>query len=97
MFVLFQGKKVFYHKVIIETPNNKELVSVKCLTAASYNFTKAPHSLVRRDVDLPLGFEEPMYVSIERFSTSHKFLVHLNREYLIFFKLFNLYAEFHIK
>lgn len=55
----FQGKKVFYHKVIIETPTNKEFVSVKCLTSVPYNLTKTPHNLTRRDV-LPVGFEEPM-------------------------------------
>lgn len=58
----FQGKKVFYHKVIIETPTNKEFVSVKCFTSVPYNLTKTPHNITRRDV-LPFGFEEPMYVS----------------------------------
>lgn len=53
---------MFYHKVIIETPNGKENVSVKCLTKAPLNNTRASHSLTRREVDLPLGFEEPMYV-----------------------------------
>lgn len=52
---------MFYHKVIIETPNSKEFVSVKCITSAPYNVTKSAHSLTRRDV-LPIGFEEPMYV-----------------------------------
>lgn len=59
----FQGKKVFYHKVIIESPMNKEFVSVKCITSLPVfsNHTKNAHSLTRRDV-LPVGFEEPMYV-----------------------------------
>lgn len=29
-----QGKKVYYHKIIIESPaNGKEIVSVKCITS----------------------------------------------------------------
>lgn len=58
---IFQGKKVFHHKVIVETNDLKEYVSVKCVTMASpaYNTTRHSHSISRRDV-LPAGFEEPM-------------------------------------
>lgn len=51
---------MFYHKVVIETPSGKENVSVKCLTKAPLNTTRSAHSVTRREVDLPLGFEEPM-------------------------------------
>lgn len=56
-----QGKKVYYHKIIIETNDNKEFVSVKCISMAlpTYNVTRHSHSIARRDV-LPPGFEEPM-------------------------------------
>lgn len=56
----FQGKKIFYHKVVIESSNSKEVVSVKCITTRPYyNGTMDAHKLYRRDV-LPAGFEEPM-------------------------------------
>lgn len=60
-----QGKKVYYHKIIVETNENKEFVSVKCVTMAlpTYNVTRHSHSIARRDV-LPPGFEEPMYVAL---------------------------------
>lgn len=56
-----QGKKVYYHKIIVETNDNKEFVSVKCVTMAlpTYNVTRHSHNIARRDV-LPPGFEEPM-------------------------------------
>lgn len=54
-----QGKTVFYHEIIIQTENNKEFVSVKCITAVPFNSTENSHVLRRRDV-LPAGFEEPM-------------------------------------
>lgn len=50
---------MFYHKIIIESENNKEFVSVKCITALPFNTTENAHVLTRRDV-LPAGFEEPM-------------------------------------
>lgn len=28
-----QGKKVYYHKIIIQSTNGKEIVSVKCITS----------------------------------------------------------------
>uniref|UniRef100_A0A182JZP0 ZP domain-containing protein n=1 Tax=Anopheles christyi TaxID=43041 RepID=A0A182JZP0_9DIPT len=52
------GKKVFYHRIIVETgpETGKEIVSVKCITSGpSYNVT---HGIVKRDV-LPAGFQEP--------------------------------------
>ncbi|XP_041771143.1 uncharacterized protein LOC121593116 [Anopheles merus] len=52
------GKKVFYHRIIVETgpDTGKEIVSVKCITTGpSYNVT---HGIVKRDV-LPAGFQEP--------------------------------------
>jgi len=70
----FQGKKVYYHKIIIESTSGKEIVSVKCITTASpaYNVmmnattgssststsSGGIHGLVKRDV-LPAGFQEP--------------------------------------
>uniref|UniRef100_A0A182PFH4 ZP domain-containing protein n=1 Tax=Anopheles epiroticus TaxID=199890 RepID=A0A182PFH4_9DIPT len=53
------GKKVFYHRIIVETgpETGKEIVSVKCITSGpSYNVTH--HGIVKRDV-LPAGFQEP--------------------------------------
>lgn len=61
-FVSFeQGKKVFHHKIIIETMDTKEFVNVKCITTVgpAYNVTRHSHSIAKRDV-LPIGFEEPM-------------------------------------
>ncbi|KAH8279364.1 hypothetical protein KR026_008035 [Drosophila bipectinata] len=64
------GKKVYYHKIIIESANSKEIVSVKCITTSSpaynvmMNATTSSSSssngrgLVKRDV-LPAGFQEP--------------------------------------
>ncbi|XP_036330244.1 uncharacterized protein LOC118742349 isoform X1 [Rhagoletis pomonella] len=59
------GKKVYYHKIIIESPEGKEIVSVKCITTEPFynalmmNVTKREHhGIVRRDV-LPAGFQEP--------------------------------------
>lgn len=52
------GKKVFYHRVIIEGDEEfgKEVISVKCITNGPlYNVT---HGIVKRDV-LPAGFQEP--------------------------------------
>ncbi|XP_065084526.1 uncharacterized protein qsm [Ochlerotatus camptorhynchus] len=52
------GKKVFYHRVIIEGDQEfgKEVISVKCITNGPlYNIT---HGIVKRDV-LPVGFKEP--------------------------------------
>lgn len=55
----FQGKKVYYHKIIVEGAGDygKEIVSVKCILAgpSSYNITNHRHA---RDV-LPAGFTEP--------------------------------------
>lgn len=68
--LVFQGKKVYYHKIIIESANSKEIVSVKCITTSSpaynvmMNATTSSSSssngrgLVKRDV-LPAGFQEP--------------------------------------
>ncbi|KAH8373774.1 hypothetical protein KR200_008146 [Drosophila serrata] len=64
-----QGKKVYYHKIIIESANSKEIVSVKCITSSSpaYNVmmnatttssSSSGRGLVKRDV-LPAGFQEP--------------------------------------
>ncbi|KAH8280265.1 hypothetical protein KR018_001320, partial [Drosophila ironensis] len=70
---LLQGKKVYYHKIIIESANSKEIVSVKCITTSSpaYNVmmnattttsssstSSGVRGLVKRDV-LPAGFQEP--------------------------------------
>ncbi|XP_059612891.1 uncharacterized protein LOC132259331 [Phlebotomus argentipes] len=53
------GKKVFYHKIIIEGKGSKEVVSVKCITTGPvYNVTARGHGIVRRDT-LPAGFQEP--------------------------------------
>ncbi|XP_067629629.1 uncharacterized protein qsm isoform X2 [Eurosta solidaginis] len=59
------GKKVYYHKIIIESSSAKEVVSVKCITTGPFyhplmlNVTKREHhGVVRRDV-LPAGFQEP--------------------------------------
>ncbi|XP_058457471.1 uncharacterized protein LOC131434605 isoform X2 [Malaya genurostris] len=52
------GKKVFYHRIIIEGDQEfgKEIVNVKCTTNGPlYNVT---HGIVKRDV-LPAGFQEP--------------------------------------
>lgn len=52
------GKKVFYHRVIIEGDEEfgKEVISVKCITNGPlYNVS---HGIVKRDV-LPAGFQEP--------------------------------------
>uniref|UniRef100_A0A0A1XIK0 Linoleate 9S-lipoxygenase n=3 Tax=Zeugodacus cucurbitae TaxID=28588 RepID=A0A0A1XIK0_ZEUCU len=57
------GKKVYYHKILIESDVGKEVVSVKCITTEPFynvlmlNATKH-HGVVRRDV-LPAGFQEP--------------------------------------
>lgn len=57
------GKKVYYHKILIESAEGKEVVSVKCITTEPFynvlmlNATKH-HGVVRRDV-LPAGFQEP--------------------------------------
>ncbi|GAB0090309.1 uncharacterized protein DMENIID0001_050280 [Sergentomyia squamirostris] len=52
------GKKVFYHRIIIEGKGGKEIVSVKCITTGPvYNVTQG-HGIVRRDT-LPAGFQEP--------------------------------------
>uniref|UniRef100_A0A182IYI4 ZP domain-containing protein n=1 Tax=Anopheles atroparvus TaxID=41427 RepID=A0A182IYI4_ANOAO len=63
------GKKVFYHRIIVEGDQEvgKESFSVKCITSGpSYNVT---HGIVKRDV-LPAGFQEPedleITTSIER-------------------------------
>lgn len=62
---IFQGKKVYYHKILIESSESKEVVSVKCITTEPFynvlmmNATKREHhAVVRRDV-LPAGFQEP--------------------------------------
>jgi len=54
------GKKVFYHKIIIEGDPNygKEIISVKCINAAPVYYNVTRHQLVKRDV-LPVGFQEP--------------------------------------
>ncbi|XP_004526373.1 uncharacterized protein LOC101457133 [Ceratitis capitata] len=59
------GKKVYYHKILIESSESKEVVSVKCITTEPFynvlmmNATKREHhAVVRRDV-LPAGFQEP--------------------------------------
>ncbi|XP_017150048.2 uncharacterized protein LOC108160513 [Drosophila miranda] len=67
------GKKVYYHKIIIESASSKEIVSVKCITTTSgpvYNVmmnatttttstsSNSGRGLVKRDV-LPAGFQEP--------------------------------------
>ncbi|XP_031640948.1 uncharacterized protein LOC116352466 [Contarinia nasturtii] len=57
------GKKVFYHKVIIETLRRKDFVSFKCIISVPYNLTNTPHNITRRDV-LPVGFEEPIELDI---------------------------------
>lgn len=64
---------MYYHKIIIESANSKEIVSVKCITTSSpaYNVmmnattsssssskSSGDHGLVKRDV-LPAGFQEP--------------------------------------
>lgn len=55
------GKKVFYHKIIIEGDPSygKEIISVKCITSPPvyYNVTRH-HAIARRDL-LPDGFHEP--------------------------------------
>lgn len=53
-------KKTFYHKIIVESGNEKQIVSVKCITQPiSWNVTAyETHSITRRDV-LPAGFKEP--------------------------------------
>lgn len=61
-----QGKKVFKHKIIIEQPLSEETVTVECTIFAPYKVIRYEgHNITRRDIDenLPLGFEEPMYVS----------------------------------
>ncbi|XP_016989480.1 uncharacterized protein LOC108051771 [Drosophila rhopaloa] len=65
------GKKVYYHKIIIESASSKEIVSVKCITSVSPAFNAMMNAttgssstssgirgLVKRDV-LPAGFQEP--------------------------------------
>uniref|UniRef100_A0A336LI52 CSON014413 protein n=2 Tax=Culicoides sonorensis TaxID=179676 RepID=A0A336LI52_CULSO len=54
------GKKVFYHKIIIEGDQSfgKEVISVKCIITGPHNATLHNHGIVRRDV-LPVGFQEP--------------------------------------
>lgn len=45
----------------METGNQKQIISVKCITQPiNLNTTEYTHSLVRRDV-LPAGFSEPEY------------------------------------
>lgn len=49
------GKKVFYHKIVIENEDlGKEIVSVKCITSSSSSKTK---HMMKRDT-LPDGFKE---------------------------------------
>lgn len=63
------GKKVYYHKIIIEDAKSKEIVSVKCITTGPvYNVmmnetNQQHHGIVRRDV-LPAGFQEPEDIEI---------------------------------
>lgn len=63
------GKKVYYHKIIIEDAKSKEIVSVKCITSGPvYNVmmnetNQQHHGIVRRDV-LPAGFQEPEDIEI---------------------------------
>jgi hypothetical protein len=54
----FKGKKVYYHKIIIEgdADYGKEILSVKCITGMQ-NATEK-HGVMKRDV-LPIGFQEP--------------------------------------
>lgn len=74
LFSFLQGKKVYYHKIIIQSSNGKEIVSVKCITSGPvFNLMmnetaqeqprfvlqeQQHHGIVRRDV-LPAGFQEP--------------------------------------
>ncbi|CAD7076855.1 unnamed protein product [Hermetia illucens] len=52
------GKKVYYHKIIIEEEEGKEIVSVKCITTGPvYNVLNRTHTVSKRDV-LPAGFQE---------------------------------------
>jgi hypothetical protein len=46
-------KKTFYQKVVVETANHREFVSVKCITNPLVY-----HQIEKRDV-LPAGFQEP--------------------------------------
>lgn len=54
---------MYYHKILIESAEGKEVVSVKCITTEPFynvlllNATKY-HGIVKRDV-LPAGFQEP--------------------------------------
>ncbi|XP_055379735.1 uncharacterized protein LOC129610930 [Condylostylus longicornis] len=74
------GKKVYYHKIIIESGTGKELVSVKCITTGPvYNVMNQTtignnqmvhHGIVRRDV-LPAGFQEPEDLEITTSLTEH--------------------------
>lgn len=69
MIYKLTGKKVYYHKIIIEDAKSKEIVSVKCITTGPvYNVmmnetNQQHHGIVRRDV-LPAGFQEPEDIEI---------------------------------
>ena len=53
-YFFLQGKKVFYHRIIIEgdAKFGKEIVSAKCITSGPV------HGISKRDI-LPAGFTEP--------------------------------------
>lgn len=59
LLFLLQGKKVFYHKIVVVSAKAEEKISVKCIKTSSNYQPDNHHSLTRRDV-LPAGFEEPM-------------------------------------
>lgn len=55
-----QGKRVFYHKVIVESESGREIISVRCSLGPI--IPVGPHQIHRRDLDLPVGFQEPEWV-----------------------------------
>ncbi|XP_037941126.1 uncharacterized protein LOC119674074 [Teleopsis dalmanni] len=81
------GKKVYYHKIIIETGNGKEIVSVKCITSGpTYNVLlnattreqprivlqqQQQHHGIVRRDVLPAGFQEPDDLEITTSLTNH--------------------------
>ncbi|XP_077286141.1 zona pelucida superfamily protein qsm [Arctopsyche grandis] len=56
------GKRVFYHKIIVESESGREIVSVRCSLGPIVPV--GPHQIHRRDLDLPVGFQEPENLEI---------------------------------
>lgn len=72
MFMLFyspQGKKVYYHKIIIESASSKEIVSVKCITTSGpvYNVMMNGTNAAREQTqEQPQQTQQPQHHGLVR-------------------------------